>query len=492
MCGIIGVLANRPAAPIMVDALRRLEYRGYDSAGVATAADGTLATRRAVGKLDALAAVLAADPLPGFAGIGHTRWATHGEPTTANAHPHRADGVCVVHNGIIENFKALRAELQAAGRVFESATDSEVVAQLCAHNRAAGMTPLAAVQATLARLSGAFALCFLFEGEEDLIVCARRGSPLAVGYGDGEMFVGSDALALAPLSQRVSYLDEGDVAVVTRAGVEILDAAGRPAERVAAALVVLAAGAIGTPRLLLASGGLANRSRLVGRRLMMHPFGRVVGAFDVPLGSHQGHWGQSLVSMEFAETDPRRPFVRGAKWNLTPTGGPLQAALFPREGRRFGAALGRNVVEWLGRTAMWGFSVEDAPDVANRVTLADDGAGDRDDPGVAISYRPDANAGAILAFNAERARESLEASGAVKTLSLVPANDFGWHPLGTCRMGTDPETSVAGADGRAHDVNGLVLADASLFVTGSCVNPAATVAALAARVADGIVARRAS
>lgn len=280
---------------------------------------------------------------------------------------------------------------------------------------------------------------------------------------------------------RVEVADGRATGVVVRRGDGL-------AERVSASLVVLAAGAIGTPRLLLASGDIANRSGLVGRRLMMHPFGRVVGYFDEDLGSQQGHWGQSLYSMEFAETNPSRPFVRGAKWNLTPTGGPLTAALFPREGRRFGAALGRNMREWLGRTAMWGFSCEDAPDPENRVTLSDGG----EDPGVRVRYRSDDNARMILAFNAERARESLESAGAWKTVSLAPANDFGWHPLGTCRMGADPETSVAGPDGRAHDVAGLLIADGSLFVTGSCVNPAATVAALAARIADGIVSRRAA
>ena len=231
MCGIIGILGNRQAAPILVDALRRLEYRGYDSAGVATLSDGALLRRRAVGKLSALADLVEAEPIDGTIGIGHTRWATHGAPTIVNAHPHQAGDVAIVHNGIIENFKTLREELLAEGRNFATDTDTEVVAQLCAHLRTRGLSPEEAAAATLKRLEGTFALCFLFEGEDDLIVAARRGSPLAIGYGDGEMFVGSDALALAPLTRVISYLEEGDWAVLRRSGVTIHDHAGRPAAR---------------------------------------------------------------------------------------------------------------------------------------------------------------------------------------------------------------------------------------------------------------------
>jgi glucosamine--fructose-6-phosphate aminotransferase (isomerizing) len=232
MCGIIGVLANRPAAPLLVDALRRLEYRGYDSAGLATLDEnGRMRRVRAPGKLAALDAALAETPAPGAIGIGHTRWATHGAPTVENAHPHRAGAVAVVHNGIIENFRPLRRALEAEGVRFETETDTEVVAQLCAQALSRGRGPLDAAVETLARLEGAFALCFLFEGSEDLLVCARRGSPLAIGFGDGEMFVGSDALALAPLTARVAYLQEGDYAAVTRSGARIFDASGAPVER---------------------------------------------------------------------------------------------------------------------------------------------------------------------------------------------------------------------------------------------------------------------
>ncbi len=231
MCGIVGVLGNHEAAPILVEALRRLEYRGYDSAGIATVHKGHLDRRRAVGKLVHLADLLVHEPLAGKSGIGHTRWATHGAATARNAHPHLSGPVAVVHNGIIENFRALRDELAAAGLTCETDTDTETVAMLTRHLMDQGKTPREAAVAVLARLEGAFALCFLFDGEEDLMIAARKGSPLAIGHGDGEMFVGSDAIALAPMTDRITYLEEGDYAFVTRAGVEIFDANGRRANR---------------------------------------------------------------------------------------------------------------------------------------------------------------------------------------------------------------------------------------------------------------------
>jgi glucosamine--fructose-6-phosphate aminotransferase (isomerizing) len=231
MCGIVGVLGNHEAAPVLVEALKRLEYRGYDSAGIATVNDGQLDRRRAVGKLVNLSDLLVHHPLAGKAGIGHTRWATHGAPTERNAHPHTAGPVAVVHNGIIENFRELRAELAAAGIGHETETDTETVALLTQHHMAQGMGPEAAARATIARLKGAYALLFLFDGEGDLMIAARAGSPLAIGHGEGEMFVGSDAIALAPMTDRVTYLEEGDIAVVTRAGVSITDAEGRLANR---------------------------------------------------------------------------------------------------------------------------------------------------------------------------------------------------------------------------------------------------------------------
>ncbi|WP_432447897.1 glutamine--fructose-6-phosphate transaminase (isomerizing) [Aliiroseovarius marinus] len=232
MCGIVGVLGNHEAAPILVEALKRLEYRGYDSAGIATInKDGALGRRRAVGKLVNLSDHLVHEPLAGKSGIGHTRWATHGAPTTDNAHPHRAGSVAVVHNGIIENFRELREELASEGLEFCTETDTETVALLAQHFVAQGKSPKDAVAATLAKLDGAFALCFLFDGEDDLMIAARKGSPLAIGHGDGEMFVGSDAIALAPMTDKITYLEEGDWAVITRAGAEIFDAEGRRANR---------------------------------------------------------------------------------------------------------------------------------------------------------------------------------------------------------------------------------------------------------------------
>ena len=231
MCGIIGVLGKSEVSPTIIETLRRLEYRGYDSAGIATLDCGVLTSRRAVGKLSELVSFLDARPIKGTSGIGHTRWATHGSATEENAHPHIAGTVAVVHNGIIENFRELRDDLSAKGVNFASETDTEVVAQLCANYIANGKSPKDAVAATLGRLTGAFALAFLFEGEDDLLIAARRGSPLAIGHGDGEMFIGSDAMALAPMTNRITYLEEGDWAVLTRAGADIYDALGNPADR---------------------------------------------------------------------------------------------------------------------------------------------------------------------------------------------------------------------------------------------------------------------
>ncbi len=231
MCGIVGVLGTHEVAPILVEALKRLEYRGYDSAGIATVNHGILDRRRAVGKLVNLSDLLVHDPLAGKSGIGHTRWATHGAPSTVNAHPHQSGPVAVVHNGIIENFRELRAELATHGLTPSSETDTETVAMLTQHYMSLGLGPVEAAGRTIDRLTGAFALVFLFQGQDDLMVAARKGSPLAVGHGDGEMYVGSDAIALAPLTDRITYLNEGDRAVITRSSVEIRDAEGRLANR---------------------------------------------------------------------------------------------------------------------------------------------------------------------------------------------------------------------------------------------------------------------
>ncbi|WP_346896857.1 glutamine--fructose-6-phosphate transaminase (isomerizing) [uncultured Roseibium sp.] len=231
MCGIVGILGKTDVAPRLVDALKRLEYRGYDSAGVATLEDGKLVRRRAEGKLRNLEALLERSPLSGTSGIGHTRWATHGAPTTANAHPHKAGGVAIVHNGIIENYLELREEIATKGTRTETETDTEVVAHLVNIEQEKGKSPQEAVAAILPRLKGAFALAFLFEGEEDLMIGARKGSPLAVGHGEGEMYLGSDAIALSPFTDRITYLEEGDWAVITRNSVKVFDHDNNAVER---------------------------------------------------------------------------------------------------------------------------------------------------------------------------------------------------------------------------------------------------------------------
>ncbi len=231
MCGIVGIVGNQAVAPLLVDALKRLEYRGYDSAGVATIEGDHLDRRRAEGKLVNLEARLKAAPLAGHVGIGHTRWATHGVPNEANAHPHFSDRVAVVHNGIIENFRSLRDELTADGYVFQSQTDTEVVAHLVARNLKNGMAPVKAAHDAISRLEGAFALAILFRDEADLIIGARNGPPLAIGHGEGEMYLGSDAIALAPFTNKITYLEDGDWCVVHRDRVEIFDLKGEPVER---------------------------------------------------------------------------------------------------------------------------------------------------------------------------------------------------------------------------------------------------------------------
>ncbi len=231
MCGIVGVIGARPAAPIILEALRRLEYRGYDSAGIATLVNGHIDRRRAEGKLGNLAGSLDRAELPGTIGIGHTRWATHGAPTESNAHPHGTSRVSLVHNGIIENHAELRSELEAEGQEFSTETDTETVAQLVDLNLKRGMQPIEAAGAALRRLEGAYALAMIFAGHPELIVGAQHGAPLAIGFGDDEMFVGSDALALAPLTRRIAYLRDGDWTVVDRQGAKFFDTDGNQVDR---------------------------------------------------------------------------------------------------------------------------------------------------------------------------------------------------------------------------------------------------------------------
>ena len=231
MCGIVGVLGNHEAAPLLVDSLKRMEYRGYDSAGIATVNGGVLNTRRAVGKLVHLSDLLVHHPLAGKTGIGHTRWATHGAATVENAHPHKSGPVAVVHNGIIENFRPLRNSLTAKGYVFHSQTDTETISCLTQSFLDQGKSPQEAVFATLPLLHGAFAICFAFDGQDDLLIAARKGSPLAIGHGTGEMFIGSDAIALATMTDRITYLDEDDCAVITRQGAKIYNGQGQRVTR---------------------------------------------------------------------------------------------------------------------------------------------------------------------------------------------------------------------------------------------------------------------
>ena len=231
MCGIIGVTGVGPAVPRIIDSLKRLEYRGYDSAGIAALVDGRVERRRAKGKIRELEAVLVAEPLESTIGIGHTRWATHGAPTTTNAHPHKAGRVVLVHNGIIENFAELKSELAVAGRVFESQTDTEVVAHLLDEALKRDAEPVTAFKSVLDRLTGAYALAVLIEGEDGLILGARRGSPLVVGWGEGEMYLGSDALAVGPFTQKISYLEEGDYVAMDRDGARMFDVTGAEVER---------------------------------------------------------------------------------------------------------------------------------------------------------------------------------------------------------------------------------------------------------------------
>ena len=231
MCGIVGIIGKQPVAPMLVDALKRLEYRGYDSAGVATIENGQLARRRAEGKLVNLEKLLGENPLSGHIGIGHTRWATHGVPNETNAHPHQTDKLAIVHNGIIENFRELRDELIAAGCKFSTQTDTEAVAHLVTRAMESGLGPKDAVRESLKRLEGAFAIGFIFHGEDNLMIAARKGAPLAVGYGEGEMYLGSDAIALSPFTNVITYLEDGDWAVITADNVEIFDSNNAKVER---------------------------------------------------------------------------------------------------------------------------------------------------------------------------------------------------------------------------------------------------------------------
>jgi len=264
MCGIVGVIGTQPAAPLIVDALRRLEYRGYDSAGVATLVNGHIDRRRAEGKLGNLIAALDRSPLTGTTGIGHTRWATHGAPTENNAHPHGTARVSIVHNGIIENHAELRAELEAAGQEFSTETDTETVAQLVDLNLQRGMTPAEAAGAAFRRLEGAYALAMIFAGYPELMIGAQHGAPLAVGFGEDAMYLGSDALALAPLTRRIAYLHDGDWALLDRHGAKFFDVSGTEIQR-----------EVKLTRLTGAAMGKGNYRHFMEKELHEHP--QVIG-----------------------------------------------------------------------------------------------------------------------------------------------------------------------------------------------------------------------
>jgi glucosamine--fructose-6-phosphate aminotransferase (isomerizing) len=309
MCGIIGAIATRPASPLILETLRRLEYRGYDSAGIATLVDGRIERRRAPGKLANLATILDSEPLPGTTGIGHTRWATHGAPTEANAHPHGTTRVSIVHNGIIENHAELRTELEAAGQVFTSETDTETVAQLVDLHLKRGMAPVEAAGAAIARLEGAYALAMMFADHPELLVGACNGAPLAVGFGEGEMFIGSDAMALAPLTRRIAFLHDGDWTVISRDGALFFDANNAEIKR--------------DIKLTALSGALVGKGNY--RHFM-----------EKELHEHPGTIGDTLHQMVDPATRavrlPKLPFdpARLARVSLSACGGAYFAALAGR------------------------------------------------------------------------------------------------------------------------------------------------------------------
>ncbi len=293
MCGIIGIAGQNAVSDPIVDALKRLEYRGYDSAGIATLVGGNIERRRASGKLDKLTSLLAEQPLSGITGIGHTRWATHGAPTERNAHPHASPRVALVHNGIIENFRELRDELRAEGHVFESDTDTETAVHLVTHYLDQGLSPEDAAKTAVRRLTGAFALVMIFKDEESLLIAARRGSPLAVGYGETESYLGSDAFSLAPFTTRISYLEDGDVAVVRGPDVRIYDGDNRPVNREVSVISPASA--------MVDKGG---RRHFMSKEIHEQP--EVVGhTLSRYLDAAGPKTGLSLETMKFFEDAPR-------------------------------------------------------------------------------------------------------------------------------------------------------------------------------------------
>ena len=392
MCGIIGILGRNPAAPLLIDGLKRLEYRGYDSAGVATLSDGEIHRRRAEGKIRNLEARVMQAPINGVVGIGHTRWATHGAPNEVNAHPHATDWVALVHNGIIENYRELRRELETAGRnaPFASDTDTEVVAHLITHYLSQGAAPEEAVADALRRIDGAFALAVIFAGRDDLMIGARRGSPLAVGWGDGEMFLGSDAMALAPLTKRLAYLEDGDMAVLRNDGAAIYDESGADADR--------------PIRETALSGALIGKA---GHRHFMHKEiheqPAVIGdTLHSLLNAHEGRIALPEQPVDLAQVKRIAIVACGTAY--------------------YAGLVAKNWIETLARVGVEAdvaseFRYREAPIDSDWMALFVSQSGETADTLAALRYAKDQGAGTLGVVNAPESSIAREASGVLPTLA---------------------------------------------------------------------------
>ena len=389
MCGIIGLLGRRPAGPLLLDGLKRLEYRGYDSAGVATLADRKIERRRAEGKIARLEAVVTDQPVSGTIGIGHTRWATHGKPNEVNAHPHVAHGIAVVHNGIIENYRALKRRLIDAGHRFETETDTEVVPHLIAAHRAAGLGRTEATARAFAELDGAYALVVLFEDDPELLMAARKGSPLAIGYGDGEMYVGSDATALAPLTDRIQYLEEGDWAIVREQGATVFDAAGREVAR-----------PIGQTAFSGALMGKGNFRHFMEKEIHEQP--AVLGDTLHAFGIHEG--GLQMPRLPFDPAALRRLHVVACG----------TASLAGMVGKYWFERLAKLPVEWDIASE---FRYRDAPLAADEAALFISQSGETADTLACLRLCNDVGMPTVAVVNVPESSIAREASGVLRTLA---------------------------------------------------------------------------
>mgnify|MGYP006272296767 CR=1 FL=1 len=389
MCGIVGLLGRRPAGPLLLDGLKRLEYRGYDSAGVATLADGKIERRRAEGKIARLEAVVTDQPVRGTIGIGHTRWATHGKPNEVNAHPHVAHGIAVVHNGIIENYRALKRRLIDAGHRFETETDTEVVPHLIAAHRAAGLGRTEATARAFAELDGAYALVVLFEDDPELLMAARKGSPLAIGYGDGEMYVGSDATALAPLTDRIQYLEEGDWAIVREEGATVFDVAGREVSR-----------PIGQTAFSGALMGKGNFRHFMEKEIHEQP--AVLGDTLHAFGIHEG--GLQMPRLPFDPAALRRLHVVACG----------TASLAGMVGKYWFERLAKLPVEWDIASE---FRYRDAPLAADEAALFISQSGETADTLACLRLCNDVGMPTVAVVNVPESSIAREASGVLRTLA---------------------------------------------------------------------------